>query len=78
MNIYKIEQFERRGYDTYDSAVVIAADAKSASLMHPSRFSDQSWDSRTWADCSDDVKVTFLGVSEIDVAQVVVASFNAG
>lgn len=38
MNIYKISQGECTGYDTYDSAVVVAESEEDAVLIHPSNY----------------------------------------
>ena len=38
--LWKLSQDENNDYETYDSAVVVAADRMSASLVHPARFSD--------------------------------------
>ena len=47
MNIYLLEQDYVDGYDTYDSAVVIAENADEAKYIHPSSFvthvSDDKW-----------------------------------
>ena len=38
--LWKLSQDENNGYDTYDSAVVVAADPVSASMVHPAQYSD--------------------------------------
>ena len=38
MNIYKIEQNINKGYDTYDSLIVIAENEKEAKDFHPNEF----------------------------------------
>ena len=38
--LWKLSQDENNDYDSYDSAVVVAADPVSASMVHPARFSD--------------------------------------
>jgi len=38
--LWKISQDENNDYETYDSAVVVAIDPVSASMVHPARFSD--------------------------------------
>jgi len=47
MNIYLISQNVNDGYDTYDSAVVIAPDEDSARRIHPSDYvthvSNNTW-----------------------------------
>ena len=86
MNIYLIYQNEVRGYDTYDSAVVIAENEESARNTHPStagNTANEEWKHYgTWVKYEDreNVHVELLG--KCDDAQktigVVVASFNAG
>ena len=75
------------GYDTYDSAVVVAESLEEAVLVHP--HGDLKWnvDDKTWVPLDygswvDPVKVTAV---EIGVAAdgmkpgtVICASFNAG
>jgi len=79
MNIYLIEDKGDGGYDTYDSAVVVASSEDEARAMHPDggvtpvvvgEFS-------VWAAIKD-VKVTKIGRADNDKAEVVCASFNAG
>jgi len=38
--LWKLSQDENNDYETYDSAVVVAADPVSASMVHPARYSD--------------------------------------
>lgn len=38
--LWKVSQDVYNNYETYDSAVVVAADPVSASMVHPARFSD--------------------------------------
>ena len=38
--LWKLSQDENNSYETYDSAVVVAADPQSASMVHPARYSD--------------------------------------
>lgn len=90
MNLYLISQEENDQYDTYDSAVVIAASEDQARLIHPNgRMFDPNereqwyrWDDqyRSWASSPDKVAVTLLGVDSTGSEEwrVVVASFNAG
>jgi len=42
MMIWKISQSVNNGYDTYDSAIVIAASPEAARLIHPTR-TDLVW-----------------------------------
>jgi hypothetical protein len=78
MNLYLISQKENNGYDTYDSAVVVAENEDEARGMSPSYDSDESWLELTW--CKKEyVKVEYLGVAdEKQEKGYVVSSFNAG
>ena len=38
--LWKLSQDVNNGYDTYDSAVVVAPDRMSAAEIHPARYSD--------------------------------------
>jgi len=86
MKLFKIYQKINTGYDTFDSAVVVADSAEEAQKIHPdflpgsSSFSDfDSWVSRPGL-----VKVMYLGEvvgepdSDIYPGAVICASFNAG
>lgn len=79
MNLYLLTQTENRGYDTYDSAVVVAPDAYAASRIMPGN--EANWcdaERGGWA-APEDVAVHFLGVAADNIKQgVVLASFNAG
>lgn len=91
MNIYKIWQNENRGYDTYDSAVVVAENECEARRMNPSYFPGGNediwpmfitdWDKvySAWASSVDEVYVKLIGTATPEMKKgVVVASFNAG
>lgn len=94
MNIYLIEDEGVGGYDTYDSAVVIAKDEEGARTTDPSGFYSFSCFTGCWMDSyrdgklkptqhsswilPKDVKVTKIGVTDNDKAEVICASFNAG
>lgn len=43
MNLYLISQTERKGYDTYDSAVVAAQTPEEARLTHPREWEPLLW-----------------------------------
>ena len=83
MNIYLIEQTVNNGYDTFDSAVVIAPDMETArktvpshKLMADGKFADEN---THWYWCeAKDVMVTHIGTSQLDRWCVVCSSFNAG
>ena len=83
MNIYRISQTVNGGYDTYDSAVVVASSEKEATLTHPSEYK-KDWKGEddgcsVWC-ASENVKVELIGVVLFDdiEAGVVCASYNAG
>lgn len=82
MNLYHISQDEVDGWDTYDSAVVCAADEDAARNMHPhdgSPLKDTKYASDTWCASPEFVTVKFLGAAAPGVGEgVVCASFNAG
>lgn len=80
LKIWRIWQDEDGGYDSYDSAVVIAEDEASARQIHPHGGNDQWIKSYAgWASTPDNVNAELIGEAlpgaEIGV---VVASFNAG
>ena len=89
--LYKIEQTEIGGYETYDSAVVVAFSPEQAARIHPEYGGDgpliplANVESihpayRTWTNDPKNVTVTYLGEAyrDYDKPQVVCASFNAG
>ena len=76
MNIYLISQYENTGYNTYDTAVVIAESEETARLIHPS--GGEEWIEECWAD-PEDVEVELLGEAiEGAHARVVCVSFHTG
>lgn len=79
MKIFKIHQNVNKGYDTYDSAVVIAENQEAAQAMLPVDDPDEDGcRSYEWAPI-EFVKVEYLGEALPDAeAGVVTASFNAG
>ncbi len=81
MNLYRISQNVNTGYDTYDSAVVVAANEDEARRMHPAEGPPtfDYWDSSTWVSHPTDVKVELIGTAAPHLGRcVVVSSFNAG
>ncbi len=93
MKIYLLTQSRNRGWDTYDSCVVVASSPDEARLMHPR--GDRVWNGREWAYTDgtpsmwgsergwayhpDNVTVEEIGVTLADTApRLVCASFNAG
>lgn len=89
MFIYLISQSKNRGYDTYDSAVVIAKSEEEARQINPANGKQMEWVDdggyySEWCYSPDQVKVTKIGVVTADIYEenkerkVVCASFNAG
>lgn len=87
MNIYRIYQDENNGYDTYDSAVVYARTAEDASKIHPSGEFGTYPPTRKWwenPNCygtwthPDNVRVEYIGKSNVYSESIICASFNAG
>lgn len=88
--LFLISQDANRGYDTTDSAVVVADTAFNAALIHPSSFwdnlsdMDSTWGGigNDWCSSPKEVEVEFLADlpedSELSVGTVVLRSFNAG
>ena len=83
MNLYLISQTRNSGWDTYDSAVVVAKSEDEARKIHPhggmnTDACDCGWD-YGWAPVSV-VSAELIGVANDSYAEgdVVCASFNAG
>lgn len=78
MNLYKISQNKNNGYETYDSAVVVANSPQDAAKIHPGGYTNDDYGC-SWVDPSD-VKVEYLGKSSslLEAGTVVCSSFNAG
>jgi len=54
MNLYLISQSVNSGYDTYDSAVVVATNELEASMIHPNRWNEFTYiDGKGWYDNDD-------------------------
>lgn len=78
MNLYLLEQDDVGGYDTYDSAVVVAESEDAARKIHPNGGVVPS-DSDTWTNELGKIQVKLLGKAVAgEEAGVVCASFNAG
>lgn len=80
MKLWKISQERNSGYDTYDSAVVVAASAAEARRIYPGGGEPSEWALRTtWASVND-VQAVEIGhaLPSLEAGTVVVASFNAG
>ncbi|SCX40147.1 hypothetical protein [Nitrosospira sp. Nsp1] len=76
MNIYLISQYENTGFNTYNTAVVIAESEEAAQLTHPS--GEEEWIDESWAD-PEDIEVELLGEAvEGSRAGVLCASFHTG
>ena len=80
MNIYRISQDQNRGYDTYDSAMVIANNEDEARSIKPG---GSSWDDiyGSWCRSPENVTVEFIGIvtnSDFFESQIICASFHAG
>ncbi|KKL46829.1 hypothetical protein LCGC14_2341660 [marine sediment metagenome] len=86
MNIYLISQNKVRGYDTYDSAVVIAKTAKKARKTHPNQSLSDPWNKEKqyslglcWANNPKYVTSKLIGKAKVNSeAGVICSSFNAG
>ncbi len=81
--LYLIEATGSGGYDTYDSAVVVASTAANAKLTHPRGDDkvvgiDTDWGS--WPNSVDKITATRVGEAgpKLKAGEVVCASFNAG
>ena len=86
MKIFKIWQEENNGYDTYDSAVVIAENVTEAKKFHPGGTYDYDEEGNgkedrpygTWVKRKF-VKARKIGETKHNCEKgVIVASFNAG
>ena len=86
MNIYKISQTVCRGYDTYDSAIVVAETAQSATLIHPDGYIEDGWYTNympsmlsTWSHPKD-VQVELIGIASREFTKecVILSSFHSG
>lgn len=79
MNIYKLTQEVITGYNTYDSAIVVASSEEKAKRIHPSGFSDSY--SSSWPNC-EHVTATLIGKlnskADYEEGDIICSSFNAG
>ena len=83
MNLYLISQDDNTGYDTFDSAVVIAENEEAARQIHPRGAGPNEWTepyNDVWAKKPANVKVVLLGTWKGGPFSnpVVCSSFNAG
>jgi len=75
--IYVLSQNQNRGYDTYDSCIVVATSEEEARTINP----NGDWcDYRSsWCRSPDQVKVERIGIAKPSMKTgIVLASFNAG
>lgn len=76
--LFLLSQDKVSGYDTFDSAVVVASTPEAAVHIHPSGDTSR-WDD-TWCK-PEHVSAAYLGPCEdpdFEIGDVVIASFNAG
>jgi len=82
LKLYLLTQEVNRGYDTYDSCVVVAETREDAKQITPSpvRWAGLSWDGLSWARDPKDVEVEYIGTASghLSAGDVVCSSFNAG
>ena len=84
MKIFKIYQNINRGYETFDSAVVIADSAEEAQKIHPAGTDYSFSDHDGWVARPDLVQIIYLGKvvglpdDDIYPGAVICSSFNAG
>ena len=81
MKLWKLEQKQHCGYDTFDSVIVAAPDVDTAKGIHPNGCQDWPPASKynAWCDSPDMVKITYLGKAAKGIAQgIILVSFNAG
>ena len=80
LNLYRISQDTNNGYDTFDSAVVVAESEEVARMTHPAGPGGFHDDPGDWWVTPDLVTVEYLGpyMGGHDSGKVICASFNAG
>lgn len=79
MNLYRISQTVNNDYDTYDSAVVCAADEAAARAIHPGMDEPCRRGRSSWCVIPDEVTAELIGTAAPGLPEgVVVASFNRG
>lgn len=79
MKLWLISQSANGGYDTYDSAVVVADTAEAAQRIHPNGTENPEKQPMftSWASPRN-VSAEYLGPTDLPAGEVVCASFNAG
>ena len=77
-NIYKISQYKNVGYDTYDSAIVVASSKQEAATIYPG--GKELWGKPNSSWCSDpkDIEIKYIGTTGLPIGSVILASYNAG
>lgn len=78
MPLYLISQTENEGYDTYDSAVVVAPDEEAARNTLPSEYAKWEDHYSSWASSPSNVIVKLIGTEVEGLTGVICSSFNAG
>lgn len=82
MRLYKLEQVEVSGYDTYSHCVVCAESEAAARSMNPDSYPlPDGWTdiNSGWASTPDKVTVTFIGEAVDDLTVGIICySFHAG
>jgi len=82
--LYRISQDVNNGYDTYDSAIVVAKSEEEARKIYPNigYISNKKYDFNyfgDWADTPSQVTVEKIGTATgLQDGEVVCSSFNAG
>ena len=70
-NIYLLSQSVNRGYDTYDSMIVVAESEETARNMKPTNNLD------AWC-YPEDIQVELIGSANEPDQRIILTSFNAG
>ena len=75
MNLYKLTQYEKTGYDTYDSVVVAAESIDQAKNFNP----EGSWSyNHNWCSSPEHVSAEMIGTATEGTPEgIILASFNA-
>lgn len=79
--LYLISQTVNKGYDTYDSAIVVADNEDEAKLITPGSDGFEPLGSYgTWADKPENVNASYVGEADerFKNGNVIISSFNAG
>ena len=77
--LWKLMQYENRGYDTFDACIVAADTEEEAKEISPSRSPSKFGPHSSWAYAPAEVFATKIGVCKPELkGQVILSSFNAG